>query len=139
VDQSRNLWWIALSLVLLAAGLFYIDIYSGHIERSMTLVVLALMIGVCGLGLDLWARSSPRSLKPLFAVSKNPVVARLLFFGTMLTLIAAMVGTILAEPQLRWWRVFRIALFSVLGVVIYNQLITFIRRVRARSYDSTNN
>jgi uncharacterized membrane protein len=132
MDRNRRLWWIGFSLVLVALGLFFIDIYSGHIERSKSLAILALMMGVYGLGLDIWTRTSPGFVMPSIAKPKRPVLTSVLFLGTMAVLSVSLVYLARSDPK-SWQAQLYSALRLLALLVLYWSVFFAIKVTRLRA------
>jgi hypothetical protein len=138
LDRIRKIRWIGWSLPILAAALFFVDVYSGHIERSLSLAVFALVLGVLGLGLDLWVRSSPGEHMPVVDARKHPVVMRAVFFGGSIVSVIVLVQAI-RDPQWGWRRTLLTLLIYVFSVASYNLLIAIVRYIRTRTHNFTSN
>jgi hypothetical protein len=118
--------------------LFLADVYSGHIERSLSLAVLALSIGLVGLGFDLWARSSPGKFSQMVNTRKHSVALNILFFATMAALVAAPMYFVFFEPQWNWPREAFSTGRVVFLIVSYNLVVASVRYLRIRGNESTN-
>jgi hypothetical protein len=132
VDKIRAIRWIALSLAILAIALVFIDIESGHIERSMSLIVIAIVVGAIGLALDFWARTSPTNTAPMTNAGRHPLLTRALFFGALLGLVIVAIQAAYSDTGLRISQRIWIPVFSVSMLVTYNLLLGFIRFMRIR-------
>jgi hypothetical protein len=105
----------------------------------MSLAVFALVVGVLGLGLDVWARSSPGGRTPVIDARKHPVLTRVAFFSVLVILTLVLVQPIFSDPQWSLRRDLLTILISVLLLVSFNLLITFVRYLRTRTHHSASN
>jgi hypothetical protein len=133
VNRNRMLWLVGLGLVTLAAAVFVADIYSGHIEQSSSVSILAIVIAVSGMGVDLWARSSPYVPELRIRPPKHAVLLNLLFVATMLALSGGLVYLTFLNPHSNWRRTLRTVVMSIAFLLAYNLLVVLLRRMRTRS------
>lgn len=132
MNRNRKLWWTALSLELLALGLVSIGIYLGHLERSISLMVLAVTIGVSGIGLDIWVRTSPGSFNPSSLLTKHPVLTSALFWAAMAALSVALVFLVRLDPR-TWKTQLYSGLKPLALLVVYWTIIFAVRFMRLRA------
>jgi len=132
MDRNRKIWWTGLSLGLLATGLLYFDIASGHIERSNSSVMLAIVIGACGMGLDIWARSSPGPFMPSTFKPKYLVLKSVLFWGVMAALSVFLVYLVRSD-QRSWGEQLYYFLKPTALLVAYWSIILAVKLRRSRA------
>jgi hypothetical protein len=138
VKRELRIRWIGRTLLVLAVALVCVDIYSGHFDRSLSLFTVALIIGVFGLALDLWDRTSPGRSVATIRAHKHPIALTVLFFLTMAALAVALVIFFYFDsPAARKLDVFSLAIILPL-FVSYNLLIAFIKYLRMRHQNPTN-
>lgn len=138
MDRDRKLWWLALTLAVLVPVPFLADVYSGHIDRSGSVIIVAGALLVAAMGVDLWRRTAPSARAPLTQPPKHPVLLNALFVATLLALGSGLVYLIFLGPESNWRHNLRTIAVCLLAFVTYNLLLTLIRYVRIRRHNLTN-
>jgi hypothetical protein len=120
-------------------ALFIVAANFMHIERSLPVAVIGLIVAGAGLACDLWVRSSPAQLPPVISAPGHPLVVNVLFFGVMATLLGILIHSeFFVDPRWNW----RSKTFSIATPVIlligYSLLLTYVRRLRTRRQKSAD-
>jgi hypothetical protein len=138
VTRIRKIRWIGWALPIISGAIIYADLASGHIAKSMVWTVVALALATFGLGLYIWASTTPG--EPVFMFSSRKPSLRLsaVFFGALTVCAVVLVKITFFDPQRNWWKDFRSAVFSIVMLVTYWVFITLVRYLRDRGRNSTD-